>query len=511
MPQQSLHILFVEDSTDNVAELARALRQEGLIFDHMHVENAKDMIWALNSQSWDIIISNYTLSNFTGLHALEIARSNVISIPFIVVSEPIGEEEVVRLMRLGATDYLPRNRVSRLGQAVRHAIDNNRLRTKHILTRPALCANRHWLDAFVMASSDLAYILDIAGNFVEVVSEKHPLLPEPAEQMIGKCIFDYFDHATATTLLKTLQQSAANRNKPVTVEYTTIINGTQYWFEGRAVCIEEHESDAQNLVAWISRDISASKQQPQADKERLLLQEQLKRERELRAIKSRFFAMLAHDIRNPLAVIKMLITTLQLYSDRLLPDQRNTKFARIHQQIDLIGMFIEDILIVERMESGTVEIQSEETDFVTFIINQTMEMQSLFGQTHRIALLTDVASAIVAIDHRLIQRAFMNLVSNAVKYSPKGSRIDIRLTADESSVVLSVTDEGLGIPEEDQKHLFETFNRGSNVGNISGTGLGLALVKEAVQLHHGSVGLTSKLGVGSTFRILLPCIKYSAL
>jgi signal transduction histidine kinase len=504
MSNARVQMLLVEDSVDDASLLVRALQRDGLLLNYARVDTAETMRAALEQQHWDVIISDYSMPQFNGLRALEIAQQSAPQTPFIVVSGSIGEEEAVRLMRYGVSDYLLKDRLSRLGQAVRSVLEDQRLRQEHDAAMAALDENQQRFQAFANALPDLAYILDENGMFVEVISRENPLLPEPAAAMIGKTLFDYYDDDTAERLLATVQRSIYEPERDRTVEYTSTIYGQHYWFEGRAVPMQYTAADGTHLVAWISRDISALKLQAQAEQEKVRLQAQLEQEQKLRAIKSRFFAMLAHDIRNPLAAIKMALTTLQRYADRLDAETRNVKFERIHQQIDLIGDLIEDMLLIEHVESRNVEVQQTETDMVKFITEQTTELRAMFGKTHHLLWAASAESVMVRIDRRLIQRVLMNLVSNAVKYSQEGNTVWVELDVTPGDAVISVRDNGIGIPEEDQPRLFEAFSRASNVGNRQGTGLGLAFVREAVELHGGTVSFVSQLDEGSTFTFSLP-------
>jgi signal transduction histidine kinase len=108
------------------------------------------------------------------------------------------------------------------------------------------------------------------------------------------------------------------------------------------------------------------------------------------------------------------------------------------------------------------------------------------------------------LDAKLLSHALGNLLSNAVKYSPEGGRVDLELRAAPQALVFVIVDRGIGIPPEDHARLFESFHRARNVGNVAGTGLGLTIVKQCVELHHGSVAFESVPGKGSVFLVCLP-------
>jgi signal transduction histidine kinase len=107
-------------------------------------------------------------------------------------------------------------------------------------------------------------------------------------------------------------------------------------------------------------------------------------------------------------------------------------------------------------------------------------------------------------DEKLLRQILENLLSNAMKYSSSGSRVEFTLSYLETQVVFQIRDRGIGIPNEDQQRLFETFHRATNVGTIAGTGLGLAIVKKCVDIHQGQIAVESEIGVGTTFTVTLP-------
>ena len=110
----------------------------------------------------------------------------------------------------------------------------------------------------------------------------------------------------------------------------------------------------------------------------------------------------------------------------------------------------------------------------------------------------------MSLDERLLRHILTNLLSNALKYSPTGSTVSFLLAERDGQALIEVGDQGIGIPPQDQVHLFESFHRASNVGNRQGTGLGLAIVKRAVELHGGTISVDSQVGAGTRIRVLLP-------
>jgi signal transduction histidine kinase len=143
-------------------------------------------------------------------------------------------------------------------------------------------------------------------------------------------------------------------------------------------------------------------------------------------------------------------------------------------------------------------------DLVQLCRKLVEELQLNVKNGSAIALTTNCPSLLTNIDEKLLRRIFGNLLSNAIKYSPPGSTVQFDLTWLNDRVIFKIQDEGIGIPPEDQFHLFEPFHRATNVGTIQGTGLGLAIVKQCVDLHGGEISVASGVEQGTTFIVTLP-------
>ena len=155
------------------------------------------------------------------------------------------------------------------------------------------------------------------------------------------------------------------------------------------------------------------------------------------------------------------------------------------------------------METGNLEYEPERLNVGKLLQEVVVEFQSIHTETHKINL-TSRFDDPVLVDPRLLRHIAVNLISNAIKYSPQGSEVQVVLEQHNGRVALTVRDQGIGIPEEDQTRLFTAFQRASNVGEVRGTGLGLTIVKQAVDLHGGTIHLESQVGSGTTFKVTLP-------
>jgi signal transduction histidine kinase len=257
------------------------------------------------------------------------------------------------------------------------------------------------------------------------------------------------------------------------------------------------------LQAIKSRLETTAARRLKATEEIELLRTELAREHEQRLIKGKLVGMFSHDFRNPLATILSSISLLRDYADRMDEKRRLAHMNRVDASVRQLLHMLDDMLIITQMESGRLEYKPELLGVEQFLQNIIEEFQIIHAETHTFRIESRFSDPMMA-DPRLLRQIAANLISNAVKYSPSGSEVNISLGYRQGQFVLSVEDRGIGIPETDQAELFSVFHRGSNVGEVSGTGLGLAIVKQAVELHNGMLSVESQVGVGTKVSVFIP-------
>lgn len=237
---------------------------------------------------------------------------------------------------------------------------------------------------------------------------------------------------------------------------------------------------------------------------KMRLQQAIDYERRVIEARSRFGVAVSHEFRTPLATIQTSTDLLRLYNDRLTNDRRAELLNTIATQVKHLANLLDDITLLSKvdlvgMETNPTPINLEH--FCTQIVN---ELQWLVAERHRILFTNSGACVEATLDEHLMRRILINLLTNAVKYSPNGGTVDLDLNCADGNVIIVVRDQGIGIPEEELNRIFETFHRGKNVGAIPGTGLGLTIVKQAVEQQHGSIEVQSQPGEGTTFTLRLP-------
>jgi two-component system sensor kinase FixL len=257
------------------------------------------------------------------------------------------------------------------------------------------------------------------------------------------------------------------------------------------------------LYTCIIKDITLRKQAESDRLEREKLLVALEKERELRELKNRFLSMMSHELRTPLASISLSYDMLKKYGAVSTQDEKNQALDNIRQQVDYLTDMMSDVMTLSRSEYEGLEAMLEDADVATFCRDIVEEFQFNY-RTHQIEFESEEKNVRAGIDRKLLRRALTNLIINAMKYSPHDTLVVLTLARQgDDGLLIQVRDSGIGIPEEDQPRLFEPFHRARNVNNIPGTGLGLPITKQAVELHGGEIGFTTGED-GTTFSIYLP-------
>jgi PAS domain S-box-containing protein len=229
----------------------------------------------------------------------------------------------------------------------------------------------------------------------------------------------------------------------------------------------------------------------------------LARERELSELKSRFVAVASHEFRTPLAAILSSVELLDDYGSRLPEEERKEIVGLVKNAVARMNKMVEQVLVTSSLESGKFSFAPQPRSIAELLVQVASEMEQANPQAQRIAIRCDGVDRARLVDAKLVSHILVNLLGNALKYSPPDSAVNCTAAADGDRLRLTVADRGIGIPEADLPRLFESFHRGTNVGNIQGTGIGLHIVKECVELHRGSIEVESVAGQGATFHVHL--------
>lgn len=342
-------------------------------------------------------------------------------------------------------------------------------------------------DVIILATAD--GLIQQANPAFERVFEYHPdrVFNQPLINLITEQSRDNF---------KTVLENLVTQNKMQRIDVTAKITELSSFF---ADVVLSPVMDRDQLVGIICsfRDVSARKQLE------IELREALQKEKELNELKSRFVSMVSHEYRTPLATILLSADLLKKYYDRMDADRRHKHFDKISTQVRHMTRLMEDMLIVSKADAVGLKFEPKLTDVEALIREIVIEL-GLNNMTHGINFTNEGNCELVHVDPKLIHTIVTNLLTNAIKYSPDNSEVDVNLTCATDQIVITIRDYGIGIPKDDQKHMFEIFHRATNVGTIQGTGLGLIIVKQSVEAHGGTLEFESQENVGTTFIAHLP-------
>lgn len=224
--------------------------------------------------------------------------------------------------------------------------------------------------------------------------------------------------------------------------------------------------------------------------------------RDISKRKSDFISSVSHELRTPLTSIKGYAAILLTGKLGAVPDEIKNRLEKINRHSDELVHMVNDLLDISRIESGKVDMKIEELDLKT-IVEKISDLFSEQLKIKNISFGSEIAENCQKIlaDRSQIERVFINLVGNALKFTPQNGKISIGANRIDKTIQIEVKDTGFGIPEDAQESIFEEFFRVDNAINqeVKGTGLGLALVKNIVEAHHGKIWVKSKVGQGSTF------------
>ncbi|HNP33538.1 MAG TPA: PAS domain-containing sensor histidine kinase [Flavobacterium sp.] len=230
----------------------------------------------------------------------------------------------------------------------------------------------------------------------------------------------------------------------------------------------------------------------------------LESEKELNQLKSRFISMASHEFRTPLSTIQLSASLIEKYAETAGVAEIAKHVNKVKSSVTGLTAILNNFLQIEKLESGKVEAQLTEFDLKELATEVSEEMQSLAKPNQNIDYQNLTEQSIVKLDKNLIKNCIINLITNAIKYSNEGALIEFRTEITPKKYVISVKDNGIGIPLEDQKYLFGAFFRANNTGNILGTGLGLNIVARYVELMNGNITFESNPNKGTLFTLTFP-------
>ncbi|MBU2493578.1 MAG: tetratricopeptide repeat-containing sensor histidine kinase [Bacteroidetes bacterium] len=288
--------------------------------------------------------------------------------------------------------------------------------------------------------------------------------------------------------------------KPFVIEFEDNINGERIFFECFGFPIINKKSEVEKIIEY-AVDITDKKEAVNK------IKSAFERERELNELKSNFISSTSHEFRTPLATLFSSVELIQHYDKTKSADKKLYHLGRIKDIVLYMTNMLDNILTINKADVDKIEFKPEIINIKSFCSEILEDIIISATDKHLIDQIFEGENENVFLDPNLLRQILTNLLSNAIKYSPDGGKILFKTEIQKNKIIFSIRDEGIGIPKEDIKNLYQYFFRAKNSKTISGTGLGLSIVKKSVEVHKGTIELTSNEGEGTTFVVTLPTDK----
>jgi len=488
-----LRILLIEDNPADAHFLQEILDEIETTRWHIsHAERLADGIAQLAHQQFDVILSDLSLPDTQDLETVERLHTTAASLPIIVLTGLDDNETGLEAIRRGAQDYLVKGQFdgNLLIRSIRYAIERSQTQLIMRQQSAAIAACREGI-AILNPSQEFIYLNQAYLGIYRYDSSNH-LLKKPWHLLL-----DHEDYShVADQAFVSLQQHG-------------------HW-HGEVVCKRADDSKFyaeifltafENGLICTVRDISDRKR---SEANRLKaegeIRKALEREKELNELKSNFVSMVSHEFRTPLTAILSSAQMLGNYEQQLTQEKKQVRLHHIINGARRMTQLLDEVLFIGMAQSGRLQFHPTPLQLDIFCQELIEEYRLIDTTNHAIIFTCSAHQTFFQLDAKLLHHILSNLLSNAIKYSPNKTDIQVKLNCTKRDIIIQVQDSGIGISESDREHLFTPFYRGRNVTNIPGTGLGLAIISQCVELHGGSIEMTSQVNCGTLFIVKLPIL-----
>ena len=365
----------------------------------------------------------------------------------------------------------------------------------------------HWARIFNESLSEI-YVFDaITFKFINVNKEAQRNLGYTIEELVKMTpvnIKPELSQPKFRELIQPLLKGKMEKLKFETVHGRK--NGSSYPVEVhlQLSAIGDNKVFVAMILDITERKNYTEKLEKTVDERTKQLTEALAVEKELNELKTRFLSLVSHEFKTPLSSILTSITLLGKYTQTEQQEKRDKHVNTIKKKVKYLDTILNDFLSVERLDSGKVNYKIE-TFALSKIVNEVIyDANMLLKAGQKIQYPENFDDIIIQFDEKTLELALSNLVHNAIKYSPEDSVIDVQVAIEENKLFLKIIDKGIGIPEEEQKHIFNRYFRAENALLTQGTGIGLNIAKQHLENLGGGLEFSSELNKGSIFTVSIP-------
>ena len=558
---QALRVLIVEDSEDDALLLVRALRRAGYDVVHERVDTAEDMMAALARQGWDIVVSDYSMPNFTGTGALALLKKSGLDIPFIFVSGTIGEDTAVAAMKAGAQDYIMKGNLTRLTPAIEREVGESRVRRERRRAEEQVQHHRrrqaglHDINLAITSTLELHKVLTLllakidqllpySATAVRLYNKETQALEaivsrnvdeEQTESEVsdagGSLARRVFD--TKTPLVSSNLHTDPRLSDPESFRKRGLVSylGVPLIAKDEALGVLSFYTKEEHLFADDEIEfLSTLAGQAAIAIHNSRLFEETKRQavelEKANKIKDEFLSIMSHELKTPITVINGYTRMIQeKVVGETNPEQEKVVGKILSCSNELLSL-VNAVLDASRLEAQTLKADFRPLKLTTFLIDLKSDYAYLLDK--ELVVNWDYPPDLPSIntDGAKLRQILQNLISNAIKFTERGEvNVSARViegVRDQQSGVgtgprppipvarwleFKVKDTGIGIPRESLSSIFGIFQQGDSSARRShgGIGLGLYIVQKFTDMLGGSVAVTSEPGKGSTFTVTIPC------
>ncbi|MCD4686318.1 MAG: response regulator [Anaerolineae bacterium] len=514
---QDIHLLIVDDEPANLRLLALQFEAQGFMVHR--AENGEEALHATQTHIPDLILLDIMLPDMDGYEVCAALKADptLADIPVIFLSALYEAKGKAHALAIGGVDYVTKPfhfteliaRVQLHIRISRHQAEIKRLYRQlqqytgvleeqvTTRTRELKQAKVH-VEAILESSSDVIILTDTRGIIQQANAAFYRLFGTDIREVLQQPLTRFFD-ATQTEVLQDALAIVVSKRTIQRMEITAFRhkNGTPLAI-GLAL---SPVADAEGVISGVVCNLRDISQQKQLEAN---LRAMFAQERELREMQSHFLEIVSHEFRTPLTVIQSASEMLSGFFEQLSPEKRAEKLQQIMIGVKQVVSLLEHVITLDRARAGRYELRPVPIDIEPFCEVLIRDLVGANERKNQITLMCPAPCPMVITDETLLRLILRNLLSNAIKFAPPDKAIEFEIVLQSEHVLFVVRDQGMGIPEADQRTIFDIFKRASNVGAIRGTGLGLAIIKQSVDLLGGTVTFDSTEHVGTKFYVTLP-------
>ncbi|HEY3999719.1 MAG TPA: ATP-binding protein [Candidatus Xenobia bacterium] len=502
--RKPLRLLVIEDVEEDAELLLRDLYRGGYQPEFRRVEDADGLRDALAERTWDLIIADYSLPQFSALDALAILRESGVDLPFIIVSGTIGEETAVDAMRAGAHDFIVKGKTTRLIPALERELRLASERGARRQAEMALHESERRFRSLIENALDLITVIEPDGliQFSSPSSER--VLGYPARELTGRNFLSLIHPDDQPSVRQAFRHVFDTAGLAQSLEFR-IQHQDGGW---RALETIGKRMPGIDTVVVNARDVTERRRAAEALQEALA--EVQSKSEEMKAMSQQLWhaaklatmgelaASVAHELNNPLATVSLRVETLLM----LLPDgdEKRRPLEIIEQEVERMSGLVKSLLESSRRSQrniAPVDVREE--------IETSLELVHYHLRKRKVDLERQFSEVpTVGVDRQELRQVLLNLLTNASDAMPDGGRLSLRVFKKSDLVCIECADTGQGIEPENLSRVLEPFFTTKEPGK--GTGLGLAICRRIVQEHYGTLEIESEPGQGTTVRVAFPTL-----